>query len=80
MNRCITGIYFNKDAIKSHEGHEALLVAAARHSVPCTEILIGVATHCNERNLASRHVKDATDKLYMWLLVKEKVNFLPFNI
>lgn len=79
--RCFTGIYFNKDAIESHEGQEALSVAAAGHSVPCTEILSGVAAHCNERKLASRHVNDATVKLYMWLLLrKEEVNFLSFDI
>ncbi|KAL1815638.1 hypothetical protein ACET3Z_018212 [Daucus carota] len=73
--RFLTGIYFNKDAIESHEGQEALSIAAAGHSVPCTEMLTVVAAHSNERKLASRHVKDATDKLYMWLLLRKEVFF-----
>ncbi|KAL8133763.1 DIS3-like exonuclease 2 [Apium graveolens] len=74
--RCFTSIYFDKDAVESHEAEEALSVAAGEYSVPCTEMLKGVAAHCNERKLASRHVNDATVKLYLWLLLrKEEVLF-----
>lgn len=70
--RCLTGIFFDKDAVESLEAQEALSAAASKHNVPCTDILADVAAHCNERKLASRHVKDASDKLYMWVLLRKK--------
>ncbi|KAL2497232.1 Inactive exonuclease DIS3L2 [Abeliophyllum distichum] len=72
INRCFTGISFDKDAIKSPEAQAALSAAAAKHRCPGTEILADVAAHCNERKLASRRVKDATHKLYTWNLLKKK--------
>ncbi|KAL1820502.1 hypothetical protein ACET3Z_015371 [Daucus carota] len=74
--RCLTGIYFDRDAVESHEAQKALSFAAAEHNLPCTEMLTGVAAHCNERKLAGRHVNDAIVKLYTWLLLRrEKVLF-----
>ncbi|XP_050127219.1 DIS3-like exonuclease 2 isoform X2 [Malus sylvestris] len=70
--RCFTGIYFDKDVAESCEIKEALLAAAIKQRVPCSEMLADVAAYCNERKLASRHVKDACDKLYMWALLKKK--------
>ncbi|KAI3460593.1 hypothetical protein Pfo_017256 [Paulownia fortunei] len=72
LSRCFTGMCFNKDEIESVEAQEALSAAASKHRVPCTETLADVAAHCNEKKLAIRHVKDATDKLYMWILLKKK--------
>lgn len=70
--RCFTGVCFDKVAAESPEGKAALSAAASRHRVPCTEILADIATHCNERKLACRNVKDASDKLFMWLILKKK--------
>lgn len=70
--RCFTGIYFDKDAADSLEGREALSSAALRHGVPCSKLLSDVALHCNNRKLASKHVADGCDKLYMWALLKKK--------
>lgn len=70
--RCFTGICFCKDVAESAEGKEALSAAALKHRIPCPELLSHVAAYCNERKLASRHVKDACDKLYMWVSVKRK--------
>ncbi|KAK3005232.1 hypothetical protein RJ639_017672 [Escallonia herrerae] len=70
--RCFTGISFDKDGAKSAEAQEALSGAALKHRVPRPDILADVAAHCNERKLASRHVKDAIDKLCMWLLLRKK--------
>ncbi|KAK7301320.1 hypothetical protein RJT34_12181 [Clitoria ternatea] len=70
--RCFTGISFDKNAAESMEGREALSFAAVKHSVPCTEILTDIAAYCNERKLASRNVKDACDKLYIWFLLRKK--------
>lgn len=70
--RCFTGICCCKDVAESAEGKEALSAAALKHRIPCPELLSHVAAYCNERKLASRHVKDACDKLYMWVLVKRK--------
>lgn len=69
--RCFTGIQFDRDAAESLEGKEALSVAALKHRVPCTELLAGVAAYCNKRKLASRNVKDACEKLCMWVLLKK---------
>ncbi|KAI3673002.1 hypothetical protein L6452_39108 [Arctium lappa] len=76
FKRCFTGLSFNKEEVETFDIQKALSDAAMKHAVPCTELLGGVAAHCNERKLASRHVKDATDKLYMWLLLRNKEVFL----
>ncbi|XP_010274334.1 PREDICTED: DIS3-like exonuclease 2 isoform X2 [Nelumbo nucifera] len=71
-----TNIYFDKNAIESKEGQEALLAAALKYGVPSTEVLSDVAAHCNERKVSSRNAEDAADKLYMWVLLKRKDAFL----
>ncbi|KAF3958824.1 hypothetical protein CMV_016306 [Castanea mollissima] len=70
--RCFTCIHFDRDAAESLEGKKALSAAAVMHGVPCSELLADVAAYCNERKQASGHVKDACDKLYMWVLLKKK--------
>ncbi|KAG4382809.1 hypothetical protein AAZX31_14G152500 [Glycine max] len=72
QKRCFTDISFDKIAAESMEGREALSAAAVKHSVPCAETLADIAAYCNERKLASRNVKDACDKLYIWFLLKKK--------
>ncbi|GFP84339.1 dis3-like exonuclease 2 [Phtheirospermum japonicum] len=72
LGRCFTGVHFDKYEIECAEAREALASAALKYKVPGTETLADVAAHCNERKLATRHVKDATDKLYMWVLLKKK--------
>nr|GLL44330.1 DIS3-like exonuclease 2 isoform X1 [Ipomoea trifida] len=74
-SRCFTGTAVDGDAIESSEARELLSAAALRHKVPCTETLIDVVAHCNERKLASRHVKDSTEKLYTWALLKRNELF-----
>ncbi|CAK9138475.1 unnamed protein product [Ilex paraguariensis] len=81
MRRCITGICFDRDAAELPVVQEALSSAASKNGVPCTEIISDVAAHCNERKLASRHAKDAAEKLYMWVLLKKKeVCLVAFNM
>ncbi|XP_054797159.1 DIS3-like exonuclease 2 isoform X2 [Prosopis cineraria] len=70
--RYFTGMNFGEEVAESVEGRKALLAAALKHGVPCAELLADVAAYCNERKLASRNVKDACDKLYMWVLLKKK--------
>lgn len=70
--RCFTSMLYVKNAVESFEAQEALSASASKYRVPHAEMLTDVAAHCNERKLASRHVKDATDKLYMWALLKKK--------
>ncbi|KAK4751769.1 hypothetical protein SAY87_020567 [Trapa incisa] len=67
-----TGLHHDRKALESEEAREAFSVAAVRHKIPCQDILKGMAAHCNERKRASRYVKDACDKLYMWVLLKKK--------
>ncbi|CAN4123944.1 unnamed protein product [Withania somnifera] len=50
----------------------SLSSAASKHKIPGAEMLADIASHCNERKLACRHVKDAMEKLYMWVLLKRK--------
>ncbi|XP_030936453.1 DIS3-like exonuclease 2 [Quercus lobata] len=73
--RCFTCIHFDRDTAESLEGKKALSAAAVKHGVPCSESLADVAAYCNERKQASSHVKDACDKLYMWVLLKKKKVF-----
>ena len=73
--RCFTGIHFDKNAAESVEGRKSLSVAASKHQLPCTEVLVNVAAYCNERKLASRHAKDGCERLYMWVLLKKKEVF-----
>jgi DIS3-like exonuclease 2 len=71
--RCFTGINFDKKAAESVECREALSAAALKHVVPSAEKLAIYAAYCNERKLASRNVKDACERLYVWFLLKQKV-------
>ena len=50
----------------------ALALAASKHRIPASSDLVGIAAHCNERKLASRNVKEASDKLYLWAMLKKK--------
>ncbi|XP_057504637.1 DIS3-like exonuclease 2 [Actinidia eriantha] len=70
--RCFTGTCFDKDAAESIEGQEALSAAASKCRVLRTEVVSDGAAHCNERKLASKNVKVASDKLYTWFLLKKK--------
>lgn len=70
--RCFTGVSYVKDAAESLEAQEALATAALKYRLPHTKTLASVAAHCNERKMASRHVKDAIDKVYLWALLKKK--------
>ncbi|KAI4387600.1 hypothetical protein MLD38_000022 [Melastoma candidum] len=77
FGRCFSGIMFDKKATEeSIDLREALSTAAMQHGVPSKEVLVELAAHCNERKLASRDVKDATTKLYMWAFLGNKKNFL----
>lgn len=72
LRGCFTGMRLCKDDLESVEAQEALSVAAAKHRVLSPEILTVVAAHCNDKKLASRRVKDAIDRLYMWALLKKR--------
>lgn len=71
-NRCFTSPVFDKDAAESAVGKKALAAAALKHKIPGTAELVLVAAHCNNRKLASRNVKEASDKLYLWAFLKKK--------
>ncbi|KNA06649.1 hypothetical protein SOVF_179120 [Spinacia oleracea] len=70
--RCFTGKTFDKIAVESVRAQEALSAAALKHRLTCREKLTHVASYCNQKKLASRIVKDAVDKLYMWVLLRTK--------
>lgn len=72
VSRCFTGINFDRLAAESTEGKKALSAAALKNRIPSAETLLDVADYCNTRKLACRNVKDAIDRLYMWVLIKNK--------
>lgn len=72
LQRCFTGMLFDKSELEKDEAQQALMAGASKYRVPESENLSDVAAHCNERKRAARYVKDAIDKLYMWLLLRKK--------
>lgn len=80
LDRCFSGLRFDKDEIETVEAQQALSAGASRYRVPQSENLSDVAAHCNERKRAARYVKDATDKLYMWLLLRKKQVYLLLHV
>jgi hypothetical protein len=59
---------------------QALASAAIKHKLPGIADLTVIATHCNERKLASRNVKDASDKLYLWTMLKKKQVYFLYKL
>ncbi|OAE33868.1 hypothetical protein AXG93_1921s1150 [Marchantia polymorpha subsp. ruderalis] len=74
--RCFTGPKVDRNMTDSDAVQEALVVAAERHKIPEVAELSLVAAHCNERRMACRNVKEASDKLYLWSMVKKKQGVL----
>ncbi|KAI5081147.1 hypothetical protein GOP47_0004330 [Adiantum capillus-veneris] len=71
-SRCFTGTCLDKLKVESCEGRKALATAAMKHKVPGNQDLALLAEHCNRRKLASRNVRDASDKVYLWAMLKKK--------
>ncbi|GAB2278241.1 hypothetical protein Dimus_012932 [Dionaea muscipula] len=69
---CFMGINVDLVAAESAQGQQALSTAASKYRVPSSESLSNVAAYCNERELASKHVQVAVDRLYLWVLLKNK--------
>ncbi|XP_065040390.1 DIS3-like exonuclease 2 [Musa acuminata AAA Group] len=72
VNKCFTGLYFDKDAAESELGREALLSAAMKYKVPGSEVVSEVAAYCNERKKASKYAEESGEKLYLWTLLKNR--------
>ena len=72
INRYITGPLLDKQKVESPEGQQALATAANNHKVPSCQELSLLAEHCNRRKLASRNVRDASDKVYLWAMLRKK--------
>ncbi|XP_057522720.1 DIS3-like exonuclease 2 isoform X2 [Amaranthus tricolor] len=70
--RCFTGIKFDALAFQSVKAQLEFSSSALKHGVPSKETLMVVASYCNQKKLASRYVKDAVDKLFMWVLLRNK--------
>ncbi|XP_031496995.1 DIS3-like exonuclease 2 [Nymphaea colorata] len=67
-----SSLHFDKKAADSKEGKGALMAAALRHKIPRTAELAGIAAYCNDRRLASRQAQDASERVYLWALLKKK--------
>lgn len=50
----------------------AVAVAGKAHGVPENAELQGVATYCNERKLASKQAQEASDKVFLCVLLKRR--------
>ncbi|KAK9713853.1 hypothetical protein RND81_06G054800 [Saponaria officinalis] len=74
--RCFTGMNTNELESRSEETLNALSTAAVKYRLPSTEALSNVASYCNVKKSACRQVKDAIDRLYMWVLLRNKEIFL----
>ncbi|KAL9245534.1 hypothetical protein vseg_019176 [Gypsophila vaccaria] len=74
--RTFTGMNSNDLESRSEETLNALSSAAVKYRLPCTEELSNVASYCNVKKSACRQVKDAIDRLYMWVLLRNKEIFL----
>ncbi|KAL4566218.1 hypothetical protein LXL04_030330 [Taraxacum kok-saghyz] len=72
--RCFSGLLFEK--VESFDVEKVLVDAAVKYAVPGTKFLADMAAHCNERKLASRYVKDGVDRVYTWLMLKNKEVFV----
>ncbi|XP_078429662.1 ribonuclease II/R family protein [Wolffia australiana] len=58
--------------LENGEFREFLVSAAEKYGVPCAKDLSEIASHCNERKLASRQAEEAGKKVYVWALLKKK--------
>lgn len=76
MNKCLMSLNFDGESAKSVEGEKALSAAALKHKIPRSEVLASIAQYCNERKLASRNAEEASQKLYLWVLLKQKEVYL----
>ncbi|KAK9134275.1 hypothetical protein Syun_013605 [Stephania yunnanensis] len=70
--KCFTDLYFDKDIADSKECKEALSAVALNFKIPCAEIVAEVAAYCNQRKWASKRAEDASERLYLWVLLKNK--------
>ncbi|KAJ7569501.1 hypothetical protein O6H91_01G081300 [Diphasiastrum complanatum] len=74
--RCFSGPALDKEAAELSAGQGVLAMVADKYKVPQLSELVAVAAHCNERKLASRNVREATDKLFLWAMVKRNQGLL----
>jgi DIS3-like exonuclease 2 len=79
-SKCFSGAKATKEATFMPSAQQALASAAIKHKLPGIADLAVIATHCNERKLASRNVKDASDKLYLWTMLKKKQVYFLYKL
>ncbi|KAK9110689.1 hypothetical protein Sjap_018749 [Stephania japonica] len=70
--KCFTSLHFDKDIADSKECKEALSAVILKFKIPCAEIVAEVAAYSNQRKWASKHAEDASERLYLWALLKNK--------
>lgn len=75
FERCFSSILAEKAAGDLPVTQQALALAALKHKIPGSLDLAILAAHCNNRHLASRNVKEASDKLYVWTMLKNNQVF-----
>ncbi|KAG0589125.1 hypothetical protein KC19_2G292800 [Ceratodon purpureus] len=76
LKQCFSSAKSERGISDSPVAQNALAMAADKHKLPASSDLMGIAAHCNERKMASRNVKEASDKLYLWAMLKKKGSLL----
>jgi DIS3-like exonuclease 2 len=72
LKQCFSSAKSERGVLDSPITQNALAIAADKHKLPASSDLVSIAAHCNERKMASRNVKEASDKLYLWAMLKKK--------
>lgn len=72
LKQCFSSAKSERGVLGSPIVQHALAMASDKHKLPASVDLVGIAAHCNERKMASRNVKEASDKLYLWAMLKKK--------
>ncbi|PIA55209.1 hypothetical protein AQUCO_00800142v1 [Aquilegia coerulea] len=80
MAKCFSNFYFDVHTAESKKFREALAATTSKYRVPRMEIVADIATYCNEKRLACRRAEDASEKLYLWALLKKREVFIRFAL
>eukprot|EP00897_Mesotaenium_endlicherianum_P001015 jgi/Mesen1/10914/ME000095S10256 len=67
---CFTRAHASREEARSRTSQEAALAAARRHKLYGPDELAEVAEHCNERKKAAKAASEASDKIFLCLLLQ----------
>ncbi|KAF5206562.1 Dis3-like exonuclease [Thalictrum thalictroides] len=76
MTKCFSNVYFDVHTVESKKFREAIAATTSKYRIPHMEIVADIAVYCNEKGLACRRAEDASEKLYLWALLKKRETFV----